>query len=54
MARTSSARTSPAPCAIAWSRSESASRIDPSAARVTSAMASGATFTPSASAIRPR
>ena len=51
IARKSSARTPAAPdcapCAIAWSSSDSASRTEPSAARAISASASGSTATPS-------
>ena len=49
--RTSSARTGPAACAIAWSSSESESRTEPSAARAISASASGSTLMASLSAI---
>ena len=41
ISRTSLPRRSPAPCAIAWSSSDSASRTEPSAARAISASASG-------------
>ena len=42
--RTSSPRTVPAACAIAWSNSDSESRTEPSAARAISASASGSTL----------
>ena len=41
--RTSSARTGPAACAMAWSNSDNESRTEPSAARAISASAAGST-----------
>ena len=54
IARTSAAVAVPAPCAIAWSSSDCASRTEPSAARVISASASGATAAPSRAASAAR
>ncbi|GJE45273.1 hypothetical protein AEGHOMDF_4467 [Methylobacterium soli] len=54
MSRTLAAVTAPAPCAMAWSRSESASRTEPSAARVIAASASSSALTPSAAQMRAR
>ena len=48
MSRTLCAVIVPAPWAIAWSSSESASRTDPSAARTMAPSASSSTVTPSA------
>ena len=52
MARTSSAPVGPDPWLIAWSRSEVASRAEPSAARAISASAASSICPPSASAMR--
>ena len=54
MSRTCAASTTPPPCAIAWSSIDSPSRTEPSAARASSASASGEISTFSAWAILPK